>query len=64
MPMFTASLAPTSPSTTGMPGILSPSDYFVIDSETIGADDGTWRFRLVDQTSSALIVDVALPAMA
>ena len=43
---------------------VTQGDYFVIDSETIGADDGNWRFRLVDQTSSALIVDVALPAMA
>ena len=43
---------------------VTQGDYFVIDSQTIGADDGSWRFRLVDQTSSALIVDVALPAMA
>ena len=43
---------------------VTQGDYFVIDSETIGADDGNWRFRLVDQTSSALIVDVGLPAMA
>lgn len=42
---------------------VTQGDYFVIDSQTIGADDGTWRFRLVDETSSALIVDVALPAM-
>lgn len=43
---------------------VTQGDYFVIDSETLGSDDGNWRFRLVDQTSSALIVDVALPAMA
>jgi hypothetical protein len=42
---------------------VTQGDYFVIDSETIGANDGTWRFRLVDETSSALIVDVSLPAM-
>ena len=43
---------------------VTQGDYFVIDSETIGSDDGTWRFRLVEQTSSTLIVDVLLPAMA
>ena len=42
---------------------VTQGDYFVIDSATIGADDGTWRFKLVDQTSSSLIVDVSLPAM-
>lgn len=42
---------------------VTQGDYFVIDSATIGADDGTWRFKLVEQTSSALIVDVSLPAM-
>ena len=42
---------------------VTQGDYFVIDSETIGADDGTWRFRLVEETSSTLIVDVLLPAM-
>ena len=42
---------------------VTQGDYFVIDSETIGADDGNWRFRLVEQTAGALIVDVSLPAM-
>ena len=42
---------------------VTQGDYFVVDSATIGADDGTWRFKLVDQTSSSLIVDVSLPAM-
>ena len=42
---------------------VTQGDYCVIDSETIGANDGTWRFRLVDETSSTLIVDVSLPAM-
>ena len=42
---------------------VTQGDYFVIDSATIGADDGTWRFKLVEQTSSSLIVDVSLPAM-
>ena len=42
---------------------VTQGDYFVIDSETIGADDGTWRFRLIEQTAEALIVDVSLPAM-
>ena len=30
---------------------VTQGDYFVIDSATIGADDGTWRFKLVDQLS-------------
>jgi hypothetical protein len=38
-------------------------DYFVIDSQTIGADDGTWRFRLVEETAGVLLIDVTLPAM-
>ena len=42
---------------------VTQGDYFVIDSANIGADDGTWRFKLVEQTSSSLIVDVSLPAM-
>ena len=42
---------------------VTQGDYFVIDSATIGADDGTWRFKLVEQTSSSRIVDVSLPAM-
>lgn len=42
---------------------VTQGDYFVIDSATIGADDGTWRFKLVEQTSSSLIVDVSLPAI-
>lgn len=42
---------------------VTQGDYFVIDSATIGADDGSWRFKLVEQTSSSLIVDVSLPAM-
>jgi len=42
---------------------VTQGDYFVVDSATIGADDGTWRFKLVEQTSSSLIVDVSLPAM-
>ncbi|DAC66069.1 MAG TPA: type IV pilin [Candidatus Poseidoniales archaeon] len=42
---------------------VTQGDYFVIDSATIGADDGTWRFKLVEQASSSLIVDVSLPAM-
>ena len=42
---------------------VTQGDYFVIDSATIGADDGTWRFKLVEQTSSSMIVDVSLPAM-
>jgi flagellin-like protein len=42
---------------------VTQGDYFVIDSQTIGADDGTWRFRLVEQTAGVLLIDVTLPAM-
>ena len=42
---------------------VTQGDYFVIDSETIGADDGTWRFRLVEETAGVLLIDVTLPAM-
>lgn len=42
---------------------VTQGDYFVIDSKTIGADDGTWRFRLVEESAGVLLIDVALPAM-
>jgi hypothetical protein len=42
---------------------VTQGDYFVIDSQTIGADDGTWRFRLVEETAGVLLIDVTLPAM-
>ena len=42
---------------------VTQGDYFVIDSETIGATDGTWRFKLVDESAGVLLIDIALPAM-
>lgn len=42
---------------------VTQGDYFVIDSRTLGADDGTWSFRLVEETANVLLVDVRLPPM-
>ena len=39
---------------------VTQGDYFVIDSETIGAKDGTWSMKLIDQSSSVLLFDVTL----
>ena len=40
---------------------VSQGDYFVIDSTTVGSDSGTWRFKLVDLSTNAVLVDVILP---
>ena len=42
---------------------VTQGDYFVIDSQSIGSDDGTWRFRLIEESAGVLMIDVALPAM-
>jgi flagellin-like protein len=42
---------------------VTQGDYFVIDSETIGSNDGTWRFKLVEKSAGVLLIDVTLPAM-
>ena len=42
---------------------VTQGDYFVIDSKTIGSDDGTWRFRLIEESAGVLLIDVSLPAM-
>ncbi|MEC8249184.1 MAG: type IV pilin N-terminal domain-containing protein [Candidatus Thermoplasmatota archaeon] len=39
---------------------VTQGDYFVIDSETIGAKDGTWSMKLVDRSSDVLLFDVRL----
>lgn len=39
---------------------VTQGDYFVIDSETIGAKDGTWSMKLIDQSSSVMLFDVKL----
>jgi len=42
---------------------VTQGDYFVIDSASIGSTDGTWKFKLVEETAGVLLVDVTLPAM-
>ena len=42
---------------------VTQGDYFVIDSQSVGSDDGTWRFRLIEESAGVLLIDVALPAM-
>lgn len=42
---------------------VTQGDYFVIDSQTIGSTDGTWRFKLVEESVGVLLIDVTLPAM-
>ena len=39
---------------------VTQGDYFVIDSETIGAKDGTWSMKLIDRSSDVLLFDVRL----
>ena len=39
---------------------VTQGDYFVIDSETIGSEDGTWSMKLIDQSSDKLLFDVKL----
>ncbi|DAC57492.1 MAG TPA: type IV pilin [Candidatus Poseidoniaceae archaeon] len=39
---------------------VTQGDYFVIDSETIGAKDGTWSMKLIDQSSNVMLFDVKL----
>ncbi len=40
---------------------VTQGDYFVIDSATVGSDDGTWRFKLVEESAGVLLIDVLLP---
>lgn len=45
---------------------VSSGDYFVIDCDKIGCSDGTWRFRLIEKSSSGsgnVMVDFILPAI-
>ena len=39
---------------------VTQGDYFVIDSESIGAKDGTWSMKLIDQSSNRLLFNVKL----
>ena len=40
---------------------VTQGDYFVIDSQTINSNNGKWKFKLIDQTSKTLLVDMTLP---
>jgi flagellin-like protein len=40
---------------------VTQGDYFVIDSATVGSNDGTWRFKLVEESAGVLLIDVSLP---
>ena len=42
---------------------VTKGDYFVIDSTTIGSDQGTWRFKLIDESAGIVLIDVVLPAI-
>ena len=42
---------------------VTKGDYFVIDSASIGSDQGTWRFKLIDESAGVVLVDVVLPAI-
>ena len=39
---------------------VTKGDYFVIDSETIGSDNGEWKLKLIDLSSSTLLFDTQL----
>lgn len=39
---------------------VTQGDYFVIDSETLDAKDGTWSMKLIDRSSDVLLFDVKL----
>ncbi len=39
---------------------VTQGDYFVIDSQTINSNDGNWKFKLIDQTSKTMLVDISL----
>ena len=43
---------------------VTQGDYFVIDSQAVGSTDGTWTFRLIEESIGSVLVDVRLPAMA
>tara|TARA_B100000900_G_scaffold88258_2_gene71801 strand:- start:15432 stop:15920 length:489 start_codon:yes stop_codon:yes gene_type:complete len=39
---------------------VTKGDYFVIDSDTIGSDNGEWKLKLIDLSSSTLLFDTQL----
>ena len=43
---------------------VTQGDYFVIDSQSIGSTDGSWTFRLIEESVGSVLIDVRLPAMA
>ena len=42
---------------------VTKGDYFVIDSNTIGSDNGGWKFKLIDLSSSTLLIDIQLSSI-
>jgi len=42
---------------------VTKGDYFVIDSNIIGSDNGDWKFKLIDLSSNTLLVDVKIPSI-
>ena len=43
--------------------LVTKGDYFVIDSKSIGSDDGEWKFKLIDLSSNTLLIDIQLTAI-
>ena len=39
---------------------VTQGDYFVIDSQTIGSNDGTWSMKLIDRSSNVMLFDIKL----
>ena len=42
---------------------VTQGDYFVIDSQTLATSDGSYYFKLIDQSSKSLLFDIKLPAI-
>jgi len=42
---------------------VTKGDYFVIDSKSIGSDNGEWKFKLIDLSSNTLLIDIQLSAI-
>ena len=39
---------------------VTKGDYFVIDSNSVGSDNGEWKLKLIDLSSSTLLFDTQL----
>ena len=42
---------------------VSAGDYFVINSEELGSDDGGWQFTVIDSVRNTVLIDTTLPAI-